>query len=85
MAAETVDITLYGSLSRLADGERRVSVEADNIGEMLERLGEAYPQLKPQLERGVSVSVDGQIYRNSWFKEIGPESEIVLLPRLAGG
>ena len=51
----------------------------------LARLGEDYPGLKPQLDRGVSVSIDGKIYRDAWFQPIPPGSEVFLLPRLAGG
>jgi len=52
---------------------------------LLTRLGEAHPALKPHLERGVSVSIDGRIYRDAWFQPIPPGSEVYILPRLAGG
>ena len=37
------------------------------------------------LDRGVAVSIDGQIYRDDWFRPIPPGSEVFLLPRMAGG
>jgi molybdopterin synthase sulfur carrier subunit len=80
-----VQVVLWGSLKRAAHGKSEVEVEAADIRQLLARLGEAYPDLKPQLERGVSVSIDGLIYTNAWFQPIRPTSEVVLLPRLAGG
>ena len=53
--------------------------------DLLARLGETYPGLQPQLQRGVSVSVDGVIYRDGWLTALKPESEVVLLPRMQGG
>ena len=52
---------------------------------MLKRLGEEHPQLKPILEKGVSVSLNGQIYRDPGFQPIPPGSEIFILPKMAGG
>ena len=80
-----VQVVLWGSLKSAAAGQAEVEIEAGTIRELLTRLGEAYPRLKPQLDRGVSVSIDGQIYTNDWFQPIQPDSEVCLLPRLAGG
>jgi len=80
-----VAVKIWGSLKEAAGGKDTLEVEAANIRQMLDRLGEAYPRLKPQLDRGVSVSVDGRIYRDAWFTPLTPESEVVLLPRMTGG
>ena len=80
-----VKVLLWGSLADLVGGEREVAVEAATLRELLDRLGEQFPGLLPELERGVSVSIDGRIYNDSWFTPIGPESEVVLLKRLQGG
>lgn len=80
-----VKVAVWGSLQVHTDGQAEVEVEAANIRELLDRLAERYPGLKPQLERGVSVSIDGRIYNESWFTPIRPDSEVVLLPRIVGG
>jgi len=80
-----VAVTIWGSLRRFTDGQSPVEVEARTFKEVLDRLGEAYPGLKPQIERGVSMALDGRIYREAWFTEIGPDSEVVLMPYMAGG
>lgn len=80
-----VQVEIWGSMRSATGGEATVEVEARTIRELLDRLAERHPGLRPQLDKGVSVSIDGQIYRDAWFKKIEPESEVVLLPRLAGG
>jgi hypothetical protein len=52
---------------------------------VLDGLAEQYPGLKPQIERGVSLALDGRIYRESWFAEVRPDSEVVLMPYMTGG
>ena len=34
---------------------------------------------------GVSLALDGVIYRDAWFTEINEDSEVVLMPYMAGG
>ncbi len=80
-----VAVTLWGSLRRFADGQAQVEVEARNFKELLDRLAETYPGLKPQIDRGVSLALDGRIYREAWFTEIRPDSEVVLMPYMTGG
>lgn len=80
-----VTVTLWGSLRDAADGETEVTVEARNFKELLDALSVRYPGLTPQIERGVSLALDGRIYREAWFTEIGPESEVVLMPYMKGG
>ena len=37
------------------------------------------------LEDGVAVAIDGQIYQDARLEPIGPDSEVFLLPQIAGG
>ena len=80
-----VAVRLWGSLAEFADGHRDVEIAATNLRELLDGLAKAYPGLKPQLERGVSVSIDGRIYNDTWATPINETSEVVLLSRLVGG
>jgi molybdopterin converting factor small subunit len=80
-----VTVTLWGSLADLAGGARELEVKASNLRELLTELEANHPALRPQLARGVSVSIDGKIYNDSWFQPIGETSEVVLLNRLEGG
>lgn len=80
-----VHVKIWGSLRHATDGKDEVEVDAANFRQLLDRLSEDYPGLKPQIERGVSLALDGLIYREAWFTEIGPESEVVLMPYMTGG
>lgn len=80
-----VQVTIWGSLRAFTDGRGAVEVEASTFKEVLDRLVEQYPGLQPQIERGVSMALDGRIYREAWFTPIGPQSEVVLMPYMAGG
>ncbi|MCZ7676386.1 MAG: MoaD/ThiS family protein [Roseovarius sp.] len=80
-----VKVRVWGSLQSATDGRAEVEIEAGTLRELLDGLAEKYPALRPQLDRGVSVAIDGKVYNDSWFTPISPESEVVLLARLRGG
>lgn len=80
-----VKVRIWGSLQKATDNKEFVEVEAQNFKQLLDNLSLKYPKLKPQIKRGVSVAIDGMIYRNSWFTTIKPENEVVLMPYMVGG
>ena len=80
-----VEVTLWGSLGAAAGGKQMLEVEAKDIRELFHNLVEQYPEFVPFIERGIAVSIDGVIYRDTWSKELLTNAEIFLLPRLAGG
>ena len=80
-----VEIVIWGSLRAATDGEATVEVEAKNFKEVLEQLEHRFPGLKPQISRGVSLAIDGVIYRESWFTPVQADSEVVLMPLMVGG
>jgi len=80
-----VKVKIWGSLAAATDDRTEVEIEAGTLRELLDGLASDYPALKPQLDRGVSVAIDGRIYNDDWFQPIRPDSEVVLLARLKGG
>ncbi|WP_299959474.1 MoaD/ThiS family protein [uncultured Roseobacter sp.] len=80
-----VQVKIWGSLAAMTEDQTEVEVEAATLRELLDRLADKYPAIRPQLDRGVSVAIDGRIYNDSWFTRIAPDSEVVLLARLKGG
>jgi molybdopterin converting factor small subunit len=78
-------VKIWGSLRHATEGKDEVEVEAANFRQLLDQLSTKYPGLRPQIERGVSLALDGRIYREAWFTEIGPHSEVVLMPYMTGG
>ncbi len=80
-----VQVKIWGSLAAMTDDQTEVEIDAATLRELLDGLAGKYPGLRPQLDRGVSVAIDGRIYNDSWFTPIKPDSEVVLLARLKGG
>jgi molybdopterin converting factor small subunit len=78
-------VILWSSLKPHTGGESNLEIEATNVKDLLARLGETYPGLQPQLKRGVSVSVDGIIFRDGWLTPLKADSEVILLPKMQGG
>ena len=62
-----------------------VSISAATIRELLRELIEQYPGMQNQLDDGIAVSVNGQIFRDKWSEEIPEGAEVFLLPRIQGG
>ena len=80
-----VEVNLWSGLRAQAGGHETVEVEAKTVGEVLSALIEAYPALKPRIDAGVSVAVDGRIIVNSLTEPVSPNSEVFLLQKLRGG
>jgi len=78
-------VCLSGPLKAAADGAASVSISAATIRELLRELIEQYPGMQNQLDEGIAVSVNGQIFRDNWSKKIPAGAEIFLLPRIQGG
>ena len=80
-----VEVHLWGALRPAVGGAPSVSVEAKNIRELFKKLREDYPGFEPHLQRGIAVSINGRIYRDTWDQPLPPDAEIYLLPRIPGG
>jgi molybdopterin converting factor small subunit len=78
-------VTLIGTLRQFTGGVTEIDIEAATVRALFARLGEKYPALAPHLEQGLAVAIDGQIYQDALFQEIGDNSEVHILPQIAGG
>lgn len=78
-------IKLTSSLAQFTGGERELELDAGNIRQLLGQLGARYPALKPHLADGLAVAIDGEIFQDAWLEPIPPDSEVHLIPRIAGG
>lgn len=78
-------VRLGGPLVHAVGGDATYEIEASTIRELLERLGNAHPELRPHLDRGVAVAVNGTVYRSAFLTVIPEDSEIYILPPIVGG
>ena len=60
-------------------------MHAGTIADIMATLIDRYPNFQQQLDRGVAVSIDGQIYRDDWTQPVPADAEVFLIPRIEGG
>ncbi len=72
-------------MKKAVGGCDEVEIKAKDIRQLLNNLESEYPSLAPHIKRGVAVSINGQIYRDSPFKKLDDNTEVFIIPRLAGG
>ena len=80
-----VRVKLWGSLRSLAGDREFLEIEAKTLKGVIDGIVAEVPALEPQIGRGVSFSVDGVIYQDSWFVSVEGAQEIVMMPRMVGG
>jgi sulfur-carrier protein len=73
------------ALTQFTGGEREVEIDAPNIRQLLRILGERHPTLQPHLKHGVAVAIDGEIFQDAWLEPVPPDSEVHIIPQIAGG
>ncbi len=78
-------VWLAGSLCEgIMPGVERIEVEADNILRLVRALDRMSPGMAAFIERKVAIAVDGQVTPD-WTTPLGENSEVTLIPRIAGG
>ncbi|NCF33123.1 MAG: MoaD/ThiS family protein [Proteobacteria bacterium] len=70
---------------RVGDGPESIDIEAASVEEMMQALLLRFPDLQEHLDRGVAVSINGQIFRDDWTVSIPQNAEVYLIPRIEGG
>jgi sulfur-carrier protein len=84
-------VYIPAALRSLTGGEASVTVPAESLRELFDRLDESYPGLKSRLldgERltaGMAVFVDGAIPATGLRTKLAPNAEIHFAPAIAGG
>ena len=66
-------------------GQTEFEVEADTFRRLVLELDRRFPGLGRQVEESMAVAIDGEIYQDAYHARLGPESEIWLIPKIAGG
>jgi molybdopterin synthase sulfur carrier subunit len=73
------------SARRFTGGETEFEVEADTVRRMIAELDRRFPGLGHQIDEGMAVAIDGEIFQDAYQAELKPDSEIVLIPKIGGG
>ena len=77
-------VYLPSGFARLTGGVDTLSIDAPRIAELLAALRAKYPQLADQIDE-MAVAIDGEIYSEPGYQALRPDSDVHLVPRIAGG
>lgn len=69
----------------LTRGQTEFEVEATTFRRLVLELDAKFPGLGKQVEEGMAIAIDGEIFQDAYHAELKPGSEIVLIPKIAGG
>lgn len=66
-------------------GRTELEVRADTFRRLVRELEERFPGLGKQVEEGMAIAIDGEIYQDAYGVALKPDSEIYIMPKIAGG
>ena len=78
-------ILLSSNLMPYTGGESRVDLDVANVRQLFHALAERFPELRPHLEQGLAVAIDGEVYQDALLQPILGSSEVFLFSKVAGG
>ena len=66
-------------------GLESFEVAADTVRGLIRELDARYPGMGDYIQRHTAIAIDGDIYQDAWLQKLRPDSEVYLIPRIAGG
>ncbi len=78
-------VVIFGSLRAFTGGVGEVEIEAKNTRVLLQKLSEQFEGLRETIAAGVSLAIDGEVFKEAWFTPIDEDSEVVVMPLMVGG
>ena len=79
-------VVLVGNLAQLTGGVAEFDLSATSVQAALPSSSPSSIRRSRRISRtGVAVAIDGQIFQDALLEPIGPDSEVFLLPQIAGG
>ena len=70
---------------RFTGGQTEFDVEANTVRRMITELEKRFPGLGHQIDEGMAVAIDGEIFQDAYQAQLKPDSEVVLIPKIGGG
>jgi len=84
-AGAVARIVLSSTFAAYTGGVLELELAVANVRQLFQALGERYPELRPQLEAGIAVAIDNEIYQDALLQPIADDSEVILITKIAGG
>jgi molybdopterin converting factor small subunit len=73
------------AVKRFTGGQSELEVEADTFLRLILELERRFPGLGQQVEESMAIAIDGEIYQDAYHAPLKRDSEIWLIPKIAGG
>jgi sulfur-carrier protein len=70
---------------KFTGGKTEFDVEANTVRRMIAELDQRYPGLGHQIDEGMAIAIDGEIFQDAYMARLNPDSEVVLIPKIGGG
>ena len=70
---------------RFTGGLSEFDVEANNFRRLILELDRRFPGLGHQVEEGMAVAINGEIFQDAYSAPLAADSEIYLIPKIGGG
>jgi molybdopterin converting factor small subunit len=79
-------VVLTGDAARaLAGGAAELEVAATSFRRLVAELDARFPGLGRLVDEGMAVAIDGVIFQDAYAVPLAEASEIVMIPKIAGG
>jgi molybdopterin converting factor small subunit len=79
-------VLFTGSACRhLTGGQSQIEVEADTVRRLILELDRRFPGLGRQVDESMAIAIDGEIFQDAYSAALRPDSEVCLIPKIAGG
>jgi molybdopterin converting factor small subunit len=77
-------VHLPSGLTQYTGGVETVDIDAARVVELITVLRDRFPQISDQLNE-MAVAIDGEIYADPGYQPLRADSDVHLVPRIAGG
>ncbi len=77
--------TIAQSVRNLAGGRDRFDIEAPTLRALIDELERRHPGLGEHVRETMMIAVDGEMHHQDWNMPLRADSEVVLVPLIAGG
>jgi molybdopterin converting factor small subunit len=77
-------VHLPSGLTQYTGGIETMDIDAARVPDLIAALSDRFPQIAEQLGE-MAVAIDGEIYADPGYQALRPDSDVHLVPRIAGG
>ncbi|HEY1796434.1 MAG TPA: MoaD/ThiS family protein [Stellaceae bacterium] len=79
-------VVIAGNAARAyTGGLAELDVEADTVHRMIRELDRRFPGLGHQIDEGMAVAINGEIFQDAYSEKLAPDAEVILIPKIGGG